>query len=66
MTDVDLYSAVLNFEYGVFTNLVDQLADALLREDIDCIAGDAEEGYNPAHIICRAIILNYTKKSKVR
>jgi hypothetical protein len=66
MTDVDLYSAVLNFEYGVFTNVVDQLADALLREDIDYIAGDAEEGYNPARDICRAIILNYTKKSKVR
>ena len=56
MTDVDLYNAVLNLEHRAFTTLVDDLADVLLQSDVDCIAGDAEEGYNPAHDICRMVI----------
>lgn len=56
MSDIDLYNAALNSEYGAFTNLVDELADVLLQDDVDCIAGDAEEGYNPAHDTCRLII----------
>ena len=56
MSDANLYNAVLNFEYRQFTEIVDQLSDALIRDDVDCVAGDAEEGYNPAHDICRLII----------
>jgi len=56
MTDGDLYNAVLNSEHDAFTTLVDDLADALMRDNVDCIAGDAEEGYNPAHDICRLVI----------
>lgn len=56
MTDVDLYHAVLNFEHRAFTSLVDDLADELMQTGVDCIAGDAEEGYNPAHDICRLVI----------
>jgi hypothetical protein len=56
MTDVSLYNAVLSFEYRKFTDIVDQLVDALMRDDIDCVAGDAEEGYNPAHDVCRFVI----------
>jgi hypothetical protein len=56
MTDRDLYHAMLNLNHQRFTNLVDQLAAALIREEVDCIAGDAAEGYNPAHDVCRLII----------
>jgi hypothetical protein len=56
MSDVDLYDAVLNFDHGRFTRLVDQLAAALIEINVDCIAGDAEEGYNPAHDVCRLLI----------
>ena len=56
MTDGDLYNAVLDSEHDAFTTLVDDLADALMQDDVDCIAGDAEEGYNPAHDICRLVI----------
>jgi hypothetical protein len=56
MRDVDLYNAVLSFDYRRFTDLVDQLATVLIRDDVDFIAGDAEEGYNPAHDICRSVI----------
>ena len=56
MTDGDLYNTVLGFDYRPFINLVDKLAAAILHASIDCIAGDAEEGYNPGHDTCRLII----------
>lgn len=56
MTDVDLYKSVLNLEHGRFTAIVDQLAATLIRNNVECIAGDAREGYNPAHDLCRLVI----------
>ncbi|HSD47088.1 MAG TPA: hypothetical protein VLB87_10700 [Pyrinomonadaceae bacterium] len=56
LSDLDLYDAVLNFEHRPFIAVVDQLAAALMQENVSCIAGDAEEGYNPAHDICRLIV----------
>jgi hypothetical protein len=56
MTDQELYAAVMDFEHTRFADCVDELAALLVREEIDCVAGDAEEGYNPAHDICRLII----------
>lgn len=54
--DADIYNAVLSFDHSCFTNLVDQLVLALVRDRVDFIAGDAEEGYNPAHDICRLVV----------
>jgi hypothetical protein len=56
MTDVDLYQAVLNREHKRFIALVDQLAGTMIDNNVECIAGDAREGYNPAHDICRLLI----------
>ena len=56
MTDQDLYASILNFNYARFVELVNDLAALLMREEIDCIAGDAAEGYNPGHDVCRLII----------
>jgi hypothetical protein len=56
MSDVDLYNDVLSHNHRRFTELVDRLVDGLIRADVDCVAGDAEEGYNPAHDICRLVI----------
>ena len=56
MTDQDLYNAVLNFNHEPFLNLVDELAAILISEQIDYVAGDAAEGYNPAHDVCRIVI----------
>lgn len=66
LTDVDLYNAVLNLEHHEFTTLVDRLAETLIRDDIECVAGDAEEGYNPAHDICRLIINAATNLVELR
>jgi hypothetical protein len=56
LRDADLYDAVLSFEHHPFIAVVDRLAAALMRENVTCIAGDAEEGYNPAHDLCRLIV----------
>ena len=56
MTDADLYNTLLGFNYRPFMDLVAQLAAAILDGQVDCIAGDAEEGYNPGHDTCRLII----------
>ena len=56
MSDADLYHAVLGSNHQPFIDLVDKLAAFILTEQIDCIAGDAEEGYNPGHDLCRLII----------
>ena len=56
MRDVDLYEAVLSLRHDPFIQLVTQLANALIERHIDFIAGDAEEGYNPAHDVCRLVI----------
>jgi hypothetical protein len=56
MTDQSLYTAVMEFDHACFIDLVDQLAGLLIGEKIGCVGGDAAEGYNPAHDICRLII----------
>jgi hypothetical protein len=46
----------MDFNHARFFELIDAIASLLVREEIDCVAGDAEEGYNPAHDICRLLI----------
>jgi hypothetical protein len=56
MRDVDVYNFVLHLNHDPFIQLVYQLANTLIEGQIDVIAGDAEEGYNPTHDICRLVI----------
>lgn len=56
LSDADLYAAVLDHEYSPFLRLVEELAAALVRERIELVAGDAEEGYSPSHDICRLLV----------
>lgn len=56
MTDIDLYNAVLSRENKLFIEIVDRLANTVIQSKVECVAGDAQEGYNPAHDICRLII----------
>jgi hypothetical protein len=55
-TDQSIYQATLSHDYGLFTALARELAEEFIRERIDYVAGDAEEGYNTAHDICRLIL----------
>lgn len=56
LTDLDVYSAMLNRDVDVFIRLVGELAETFARERFDYVAGDAAEGYNPTHDVCRLII----------
>jgi hypothetical protein len=55
VTDVDLYHAILRRDFEFFIRLAEELAHELHEHDVDYVAVDAVEGYNPAHDLCRLI-----------
>jgi hypothetical protein len=55
-TDQSVYRATLGHDYKLFNALARELADEFIRERIDYVAGDAEEGYNTTHDICRLVL----------
>jgi hypothetical protein len=55
-SDKDVYRLLLDGRIEVFVDLVNELAGSLVHADIDCVAGDAMEGFNPGHDVCRALI----------
>ncbi len=54
--DSELYQIILDREYEQLFAVVDEFAEAIVAESIDAVAGDAIEGFNPAHDTCRLII----------
>ena len=55
-TDRTIYQLVLDGRHWDVCQLADDLAMNLLLHDIDYVVGDACEGYNPTHDICRMVI----------
>lgn len=56
LTDAAAYAAILNNDFDLFVRLASELCEAFVVERIDCVAGDAFEGYNPMHDVCRLVI----------
>lgn len=56
LTDVAAYAAILNHDFELFVGLARELCEELVVEQIDHVAGDAFEGYNPVHDVCRLVI----------
>jgi hypothetical protein len=56
MSDRAIYAAILEHDFACFTELADQLADELAASGADCVVGDAVEGYNPSHDVCRLVV----------
>ena len=56
LTDRALYAAILGGDVDLFAGLARELAQALVDERIDYVVGDAFEGHNPGHDLCRVII----------
>ncbi len=54
--DAAFYAALLARDLSFFLRLADELAESFVRHEIACVAGDAVEGYNPVHDVCRHII----------
>lgn len=55
-TDQNLYAAILGGDFSLFEQIVAELAETLVRENVAYVAGDAMEGYNPVHDVCRVMI----------
>jgi hypothetical protein len=55
-SDQTIYEAMLSANVRVFVKLAEELADEFLREHIQYVVGDAMEGYNPTHDLCRIVL----------
>lgn len=56
MTDNAICSAIIRGECDLFIDLTRELAEELVSEQIEYVVGDAIEGYNPVHDLCRSMI----------
>lgn len=63
MTDREVYQAILDHRFEPFARIVEEIAESLSSRKIKCVAGDAIEGYNPAHDMCRVIINAAVKRA---
>jgi len=54
--DTLVYQLLLDGRVDVFVALAEELAGALADAGVDCVAGDAVEGFNPTHDVCRLIV----------
>lgn len=55
-TDNAVYASLLAQRRGEFVALLEEIAQALQSADTDAVLGDALEGYNPSHDLCRYLI----------
>lgn len=56
MSDREIYSAMLTGDHTCFTALAEELAMTLISGNVSMVAGDAVEGFNPSHDVCRYVI----------
>lgn len=63
LTDAEIYSAILHGNVDLFIGLAGELAQALAHDRIAYVVGDAIEGYNPAHDVCRLVTNAAVKRS---
>lgn len=56
LTDKQVYQALLAGQSDIFTELATELAKALLAHEVEVVSGDAPEGINPTHDLCRFLI----------
>jgi hypothetical protein len=56
LSDRDVYRAILGGDSDLFISLADELAQALDDAGVDSVAGDAVEGFNPGHDVCRLVL----------
>src|SRR5690349_1791143 len=54
--DKEVYRLLLDGRTDVFVGLVDELAEAFVEAGVDTVAGDAVEGFNPSHDVCRFVV----------
>lgn len=55
-TDVELYNIILEQNLSRILSYKNSLKDIIVKNEYDVIVGDALEGFNPTHDICRYLI----------
>jgi hypothetical protein len=55
-TDAHCYQALLERDSDFFIDVAEELADDLVRHEIDVVVADAAEGWNPVHDIWRSVV----------
>jgi hypothetical protein len=55
-SDKQIYRFLLDGRTDVFVALAVELAEVFVAAGIDAVAGDAVEGFNPSHDVCRYVI----------
>lgn len=55
-TDRKIYDAIIQQDHALFIGLTETLVAELLRGGFAYVVGDAIEGYNPTHDVCRLMI----------
>ena len=56
VSDALIYQSLLHHDTPFFTGLATELADHLILGNFDYVVGDAVEGYNPTHDVCRLLV----------
>ena len=56
LSDRGAYTLMMEGDVTTAAALVDELASALVEQQVDYVAGDACEGFNPVHDLCRLVI----------
>lgn len=54
-SDKQIYAGILTQNVGMFSAIADEIAEILNREGVEYVVGDAVEGVNPTHDLCRLI-----------
>jgi hypothetical protein len=55
-SDAELYAQVMNGNGGALGETLEEIAAVLEQEKVETVVGDAIEGYNPSHDLCRYLI----------
>jgi hypothetical protein len=55
-SDIELYNIILEQELSKISSYKNNLKDIIIENNYDLVVGDALEGFNPTHDICRYLI----------
>jgi hypothetical protein len=55
-TDQEIYEVILKKKEGILQDLIEEVCTDLQSKGIERLAGDACEGYNPTHDLCRYMV----------
>jgi len=56
ISDAEIYRALVETNIPFFLDLLERLAGSFVQHRVDFVCGDATEGFNPTHDICRALV----------